>query len=434
VTATGTGVGPQVSVALTRLSAGPSDALIQSQGQIVANHISLMGGQRGTRFEVAHSGLAGATHAPTVTVTGAAGTDRLVIDHRNATTGQSFTISDQAISNVLAQYVDSSIDSVLLQLGNFADTVTIQGLQQLRQVEVQGAGGNDQFRVNFLANASSQVLLDGGTGTNGLTYDGAGAPLWAKPGVVQSLTSRIEHTRVQNLVTLNTPALNGTPVYTGPNVDAQLAGLTATQKYVQRTYLQLVQRLATPTELATWVASININPNDPARRLALVNSLLATDEAGRVQIQAWSRTFAGRSATTSELTTYLALWRTLKDPVVVQQQFLNSTGVSQYLQTLSNTGTADERYVEGLWRLMIDPGTRLTTAEKQALVAQRNRLGRVAFVASLQKQPGYLLSQKEGFSQLLDGLTAAGDPVWAGAPAFASFLDMYRWILARRKV
>jgi hypothetical protein len=108
--------------------------------------------------------------------------------------------------------------------------------------------------------------------------------------------------------------------------------------------------------------------------------------------------------------------------------------VSQYLQTLSTTGTADERYVEGLWRLMIDPGTRLTNAEKQALVAQRNRLGRVAFVASLQKQPGYLLSQKEGFSQLFSGLTASGDPVWAGAPAFASFLDMYRWILVRRKV
>jgi hypothetical protein len=235
-------------------------------------------------------------------------------------------------------------------------------------------------------------------------------------------------------VSVNTPALNGTPVYTGPNVDAQLAGLTATQLYVQRTYLQLVQRLATATELATWVKSINVNPNDPARRLALVNTLLATEEAGRVQIQAWSRTFAGRAATTSELNTYLALWRTLKNPVLVQQQFLNSTGVSQYLQSLSNTGTADERYVEGLWRLMIDPGIRLTTAEKQALVVQRNKLGRVGFVASLQKQPGYLQSQKEGFSQILSSLTAAVDTVWTGAPAFTSFVDMYRWILARRKV
>jgi hypothetical protein len=385
---------------------------------------------------VAQSGLSGNTQRPVIDVQGTPQIDRLVIDHRDAPTGGRYVITDSEslIDIASALYHHSSIDAVELDLGNLADEVIIRGLQQIQSVVVRGNGGNDQFQVEFRAGGTSRVEIDGGTGTNGLTYDGAGAPLWAKPGVVQSLTSRIEHTRVQNLVTLNTPALNGTPVYTGPNVDAQLAGLTATQRYVQRTYLQLVQRLATSTELATWVKSINVNPNDPARRLALVNTLLATEEAGRVQIQAWSWTFAGRSATSSELNTYLALWRTLKDPVVVQQQFLNSTGVSQYLQTLSNTGTADERYVEGLWRLMIDPGTRLTTAEKQALVAQRNRLGRVAFVASLQKQPGYLLSQKEGFSQLFSGLTAAGDTVWTGAPAFASFLDMYRWILARRKV
>ncbi len=92
----------------------------------------------------------------------------------------------------------------------------------------------------------------------------------------------------------------------------------------------------------------------------------------------------------------------------MQQRFLNSTAVNQYLRTLSNTGTADERYVEGLW---MDPGTRLTTADKQVLAAQRNRLGRVAFVGSLQKQPVCLLSQKECFSQVLSSLSAASDTV-----------------------
>jgi hypothetical protein len=430
------GGGTGVQVALTRWSEGPSDALIQSQGQIVSDHVSLQGGSRGTRFEIAQSGLSGNTQRPMIDVQGTPETDRLVVDHRDAQTGGRYVVSDSEslIDIASAVYHHSSIDAVELDLGNFADTVIIRALQQIQSVVVRGNGGNDQFQVEFRPGGTSRVEIDGGTGTNGLTYDGAGGPLWAKPGVVQSLTARIEHTRVQNLVSVNTPALNGTPIYTGPNVDAQLAGLTAVQKYVQRTYLQLVQRLATPTELATWVKSINVNPNDPSRRLALVNSLLATEEAGRVQIQAWSRTFAGRAATTSELTTYLALWRTLKDPLLVQQQFLVSSAVTQYLQSLSTTGTADERYVEGLWRLMIDPGVRLTTAEKQALVVQRNKLGRVGFVASLQKQPGYLQSQKEGFSQILSGLTAAVDTVWTGAPAFTSFVDMYRWILARRKV
>ncbi|MFN9373585.1 MAG: lectin-like domain-containing protein, partial [Planctomycetaceae bacterium] len=178
VSAAGIADSPQVTVGLTRMTSGPSDALIQSQGQIVADRISLVGGERGTQFEVAHSGLTGQTKAPAVSMNGTTGSDRLVINHRDAMAGQAFTISDAALGNALASYAHQSIESVLLDLGNFADTVTIQGLQQLRNVEVRGNEGDDQFRMNFLAGSSAQVLLNGGLGSNRLTYDGAGLPLW----------------------------------------------------------------------------------------------------------------------------------------------------------------------------------------------------------------------------------------------------------------
>jgi hypothetical protein len=434
VSATGTGVGPQVTVGLTRTTSGPSDALLQSQGQIVADRVALVGGQRGTQFEVAHSGLTGQMKAPAVSIAGTNGTDRLVINHRDAKAGQSFTISDAALANALASYAHTSIESVLLDLGNFADTVTIQGLQQLRNVEVRGNGGDDQFRMNFLAGSSAQVLLAGGLGSNRLTYDGAGLPLWAKAGVVQSLTSQVQHSQMQTLVPQNTPSLNGTPVLMGVNVEALLAGLAPTQRYVQATFLQLVQRLATPAELSKWTTSINKNPNDPTLKLALVNFLFDSDEGRTVQLKAWFQTFVGRAGTPAELTSWLNQYRAIKDPLLMQQRFLMSDLVYQYTQTLSTTGTADERYVEGLWRLMVDPGYRMTAAEKQSWIALRNRLGRTGFLANLQKQTAYLQSQQEAFTELLANGNSQFTNLLAGAPKFTSHIEMWKWLLARRKV
>jgi len=434
VSATGTGVGPQVTVGLTRKTFGPSAALIQSQGQIVADRVSLLGGERGTQFEVAHSGLLGQTKNPAVLIAGTTGSDRLVINHRDATSGQAFTISDLVIASALATYAQISIESVLLDLGNFADTVTLQGLQQLRNVEVRGNEGDDQFRMNFLPGSIAQVLLNGGLGSNRLTYDGAGRPLWAKAGVVQSLTSQVQHSQMQTLVPQNTPSLNGTPVLMGVNVEALLAGLAPTQRYVQATFLQLVQRLATGAELSQWTTSINRNPNDPALKLALVNFLFNSDEGRTVQLSAWFQTFVGRAGTPTELTSWLAQYRAVKDPVLMQQRFLTSTPVTQYVQALTTTGTADERYVEGMWRLMIDPGHRMSAAEKQSWIALRNRLGRTGFLANLQKQTAYLQSQQEAFTELLVNGNSQFINLLAGAPTFTSNVDMWKWLLARRKV
>jgi len=430
----GGAAGASASLALTRWTDGASPSLIQSQGRIETDQLSLIGGSRATRFEVAQSGLVGNTKAPTVTVQGTVAADTLVITDRDATTGHTYTISDAAITSALASYALTSIESALLDLGNFADTVTLQGLQQLRNVEVRGNEGDDQFRMNFLAGSSAQVLLNGGLGSNRLTYDGAGLPLWVKAGVVQSLTSQVRHSQMQTLVPQNTPSLNGTPVLMGVNIEALLAGLAPTPRYVQATYLQLVQRLATAAELSQWTTSINRNPNDPALKLALVNFLFNSDEGRTVQLKAWFQTFVGRSGTPTELTSWLAQYRAVKDPVLMQQRFLTSTPVTQYVQTLTTTGTADERYVEGMWRLMIDPGHRMSAAEKQSWIDLRNRLGRTGFLANLQKQTAYLQSQQEAFTELLANGNSQFTNLLAGAPTFTSSVEMWKWLLARRKV
>jgi hypothetical protein len=430
----GTGAGPQVTAGLTRFTPGATDALIQSLGQIVADRVSLAGGDRGTLFEVAHSGLMGQTRAPTVSVSGNTGIDRLVIHHRDAATGQSFTVSDSLLANPLAGYSLTSLDSVLLELGNFTDSVIVDRLRQLRDVEVRGFAGDDQFLVRFAPGSASRVVLDGGLGTNRLTYDGAGQALWVKPGVVQSLTSQVQHSLMQSLVPLNTPSLNGTPVRLGVDIKVLLAGLPPTQRYVEATFLQLVQRRPTSAELTKWTQSINVNPNDPARRLSLVNFLFDSDEGRTVQLQAWFQTFVGREATAVELVSWLKQYRAIKDPLVMQRSFLSSSVVVQYIQSLSTTGTAEQRYVEGVLRLMNDPGLRLTPADLQSWMTLRNRLGRTDFLAYLQKQPAYLQSQQEAFTEVLANANSQFTNLLIGAPKFTSHIDMWKWLLARRTV
>jgi hypothetical protein len=192
--------------------------------------------------------------------------------------------------------------------------------------------------------------------------------------------------------------------------------------------------VATTAEMNAWIRSISVNPNDPSRKQTLVNTLLDTDEARTVQLKAWFLTYTGRAGTAAEITNWLAQWRSVKDQLVMQQRFLISTPVYQYTQTLTNAGTADERYVEGLMRLMIDPSSRMTAAEKQNAVLQLNRLGRQAYVASLQKQQAYLDSQQEAFTEILSNGNSQFLNLLAGGPKFTSAVDMWKWLLARRKV
>ncbi|MFM7160073.1 MAG: hypothetical protein ACKO3P_06860 [Planctomycetaceae bacterium] len=175
-----TNPGPNVIVALTRTTAGGTNPQIQSAGRIVADRVSMLGKDRGVRFELAHAGFVGQTHPPVVTVAGTTGVDQLVLNHRAALTGQSFVISATGIENASASYAHSSLDSLVLLLGDLGDEVTIRDAAKLRLIEVQGYGGNDRFRVEFERNATNLVQLDGGLGSNSLVYDGAGMPLWAK--------------------------------------------------------------------------------------------------------------------------------------------------------------------------------------------------------------------------------------------------------------
>ena len=447
VSSSGTNPGPNVVVALTRTSSGGVNAVIQSAGLITADRVSFLGGSLGAKFDLMHSGFVGRTQSPVVSVTGTSGVDQLIVNHRNAQTADAFVITATGLENAAAKYNQTSIDSLLLLLGDLGDDVTIRDIRQLSQIEVRGYGGNDRFRVEFESGANNVVRLDGGPGNNSLVYDGAGMPMWAKLGVVQSLTEQVVHTNVQNLVPWRIAALNGNPYLSTVDVVPLLVGLTPTQRYVQRTYLQILQRVATTAELNQWTTYLDQAPTDLKRRTQLVDNLSATDAARTLLLQAWFISYAGRSATPAEITSWLATFRSVSNPLTVQQRFLNSPPVYNAMQTYVTTGTPDQRYISGLWRLLVDPGTPTSASTLDYWMKQQTQLGRAKMTANMLGHLSYVTNQSQAFTQLINQRNAQYDELLARGPALVTFtgsvldlstakvispFELWRWLLTNR--
>ncbi|MFM7161541.1 MAG: hypothetical protein ACKO3P_14400, partial [Planctomycetaceae bacterium] len=443
----GTTSSARVELALNRLSQGTSSAVIQSQGQVVTDNLSIRGAAHATRYELALPGLLGVTQGQLVDLLGTDLSDLVLINDLGATQGREFTLSDASLETGAARIQHGKVETFVLDLGAFSDLVTIQPLAKLQLVDVRGNGGEDQFRMAFNPGGVSATRVDGGTGTNTLTYDGAGQPLWVKLGTVQSLTSVLTHRNLQNLVPRNIAALNGNPYLSTVDFEPLLAGLTATQRYVQRTYLQVLQRVATSAELTQWTTYLNQAPTDLKRRTQLVDQLTATDAARTFQIQAWFQTYAGRPATAAEITTWLATFRSVSNPLTVQQRFLNSTPVYNFTQSFITTGTAEQWFVEGLWRLMTDPGTPLSVSARNYWLSQQTKLGRLTMIANMLGHLTYVGNQAEAFTQLINLRNAQYDALLARGPALVSFpsgslnltdakvispFELWRWLLTNR--
>jgi len=292
-------------------------------------------------------------------------------------------------------------------------------------------------------------VLSGGAGINSLTYDGAGLPLWVKLGVVQTLTSQIRHTNLDRLVPRNIAALNGNPYPSTIDVAPLLVGLTATQRYVQATYLQILQRVATTAELNQWTTYIDQAPTDLKRRTLLVDTLSSSDAARTLLLQAWFQTYAGRLGTAAEITTWLATFRTVSNPLTVQQRFLNSAPVVTYAQSLSAYATADQRYIDGLWRLLTDPGTPNSLSTVNYWLSQQTKLGRARMTLNMLGHLTYVSNQSQAFTQLINQRNAQYDTLLARAPALVTFtggtplpdlsnarvispFELWRWLLTNR--
>ena len=420
----------QVSVQVNRFRPGATSTSIQALGQIISNHTDLMGSGLPNQVTLSTASLTGVSQIPMVQVWSSSAADQFTLDQHLATAGQVYQVSDKSIKTDKAIVGLNGIKTVSMNLGSGNDTVNISSTAGLNSLTVRGNQGNDQFNVAFDPQSLTQFVLDGGAGTNGLKADAPSQPLWATAGRLQTQTSRIDYSQIQTTNTNSATSVNGNPLST-EIPSALLKGLNPTQQYVQTVYWQLLGRIATTKELSQWVSQLTRFPNT---RTCFAQSLVDSTEYRSIQIRTWYQTYLGRPATTPEVNQSLAVWKKTNSdiqvlaPILATQEFYNIT------QSLITTGTPQQRYVTGLYKLVINPSTTIPTPLKNLMLQTPVKQGRNAIVLRMLTSPDYVNTQRESLSVTLNHLSAVNDSVMKTAPVTFDFSFLKAWLMGKKKV
>ena len=419
-----------VSVGVNRFWPGLVSTSIQALGRIISNNTKLVGGDLSNQTTLSTTGFAGVSQIPTIQVLGGSSIDQINLDQHLITTGMTYQVTDQSIATTTATILMSSIENVTMNLGSGNDTANISNTTHLNSLTVNGNKGNDQFNVTFDPQSSTHFVLDGGTGTNSLKNEAGSQPVWAGTGTLQTLTSRIDYSQIQGVTSNTTASVNGNPNAT-TIPQSLLAGLNSTQQYVQTVYWQLLGRAATVKELSQWVTQLT---RFPGTRTNFAQSLIDSTEYRSIQVRTWYQTYLGRPATTTEINQTLGVWKQTNWDQQVLATILGTQEFYNITQKLITTGTPQQRYVMGLYKLVINPSGTIPTPLKNLMLQTPVNQGRNAIVMRMLLSPDYMTTQRESLSVTLDKLSSTNNTVMKTTPPFVNFSVVKAWLLGRKKI
>jgi hypothetical protein len=153
-------------------------------------------------------------------------------------------------------------------------------------------------------------------------------------------------------------------------------GLTAQESFVQALYVDALGRAGDRPELDNWVAQLNGPGGSDA---AIASVIEHSPEARDKLVNSWYQNYLGRQAVGGEEMGWVNLLLQGNTEEQVLSQFLASPEFYNRAQTLSASGTPDERYVKALFQVLL--GRAGSAAEVSSWVNQLPTLGRqgVAF-------------------------------------------------------
>jgi hypothetical protein len=257
---------------------------LESRGQIVADNIRFNSSDIGTRLYLALAGIRGVTTTPTVEFNAGSGFDTLNIDNRLDKNGLAVNIADGVIQTPNQKLILNAIDSVILELGDGSDQVKVGDHMPLNQLQIFTNGGADTIETTLSKSTVLHQSFNGGTGLDSIKINGSGQNTWASTGLVQSWERTIQHRSTESISLSSATTVNAMPVATYPAIQQIPTGLDSNGRYIESTYQQILNRLATPKELSRWSSMLDRNI---ITRLQLANKLTNSDEARLLRINAW---------------------------------------------------------------------------------------------------------------------------------------------------
>ncbi len=241
-----------------------------------------------------------------------------------------------------------------------------------------GAGGGDSMTVSFANGGplvSGPVFFDGGDGTGALVVDAPGKTVRTQPGAISVDDPQdVLYTNVST-VSINAGAVG---VFGGSDgIDkAAFVGLTPAERFVQSVYQDELGRAGDKTEPDGWAAALAAGSESQAQIAAAVShSFEGSDHV----VKGWYLAFLGRAAVNGEELGWVDLLRQQRigqTDEAVLSQILSGAEFYAHAQTLVSTGTADERYVQALYRLLLNRSSAADeTAGWVATLQQQGRQG-----------------------------------------------------------
>jgi hypothetical protein len=366
------------------LTAGGSLTLQKIVPAGVTPNIQATGGTVTLNFGADNTGstnvIAGGLSGTTVSAMGGTGDDSLLLDFTGGAAlpnGMSYNGGSGVDDTMTLSDVGSNTSHTynLLAASAARDAATI-AFANLASVSVKGGNQIDGFNVT--PSATTAFFLDGGppstTPGDSVNLNTAGAAVSVGVGnyTVQG-TKTVNYTNIETVHLNDAVAISG---FYGPDTADrnQLNGLTPTQRFVQVLYLNALGRAGSMAELNGWVAVYNNNGANGQSVVA--TSIEHSMEARDHIVKDWYQAFLGRAAAGGEEQVWVnmllngATEETALGGILASQEFFNRA------QTLVGTGTANERYIQALYQLLLGrSGSAAEVSGQAALIASIGRAG-----------------------------------------------------------
>jgi hypothetical protein len=240
----------------------------------------------------------------------------------------------------------------------FNNTANVTG-----NLTIAGTGGNDALAISLTTSAPgaitfafvgnparnvtgvTSISFNGNGGTNTLTVEAGGRAVRSIPGrLTIAGQPPITYTNVQILNFNNTAAIDS---LAGPDtVDrGVLAGLTGNARYVELLYLDILGRVASNAELVQWVNFLN----GGGTRDEVVAGFDHSAEGRTRLVRSWYVQYLGRPAFNGEEQSWVNALLGGQPEDQVLSGIISSAEFFGRAQTLSVTGTPNQRFVQALY-------------------------------------------------------------------------------------
>jgi hypothetical protein len=274
--------------------------------------------------------------------------------------------------------------------------VALSGVTSFTFSEPTGNGTMTVSAVNGHPLVSGGVYFHGGTGTDTLIVDAAGAPTHAMPGSLDlGGTQPVGYDKITAIHIDNAAAVGATPGPDTADRATALFGLTPTEQYVQSLYLADLGRAGTKAELDSWLGVLA----GPGGAQAVAQDIAGSTEALDHLVQGWYLSYLGRTAQNGEEDGFVTALRGGASRESVLAVILSSPEFYARAQTLIPSGTADERYVQALYQHVL--GRAPSAAEVQSMVADLPTAGRTGVALGFLNSTEFRTDQVEGYYNAL---------------------------------